>query len=99
MTRILHVLDHSLPLHSGYAFRTRAILKAQQAEGHEVQAMTGLRQGPAAAPVEELSGLIFHRTPGVARGRRGWREWREIVALTDAIARVCRDWRPEVIHA
>jgi PEP-CTERM/exosortase A-associated glycosyltransferase len=99
MTRILHVLDHSLPLHSGYAFRTRAILKAQQAEGHEVQAMTGLRQGPAAAPLEELSGLIFHRTPGVARGRRGWREWREIVALTDAIARVCRDWRPEVIHA
>ena len=31
MTRILHVLDHSLPLHSGYTFRTRAILKAQEA--------------------------------------------------------------------
>jgi hypothetical protein len=29
MTRVLHVLDHSLPLHSGYTFRTRAILKAQ----------------------------------------------------------------------
>ena len=33
MTRILHVLDHSLPLHSGYTFRTRAILKAQAAMG------------------------------------------------------------------
>ena len=29
MTRILHVLDHSLPMHSGYTFRTRAILRAQ----------------------------------------------------------------------
>jgi glycogen synthase len=29
--RILHVLDHSLPLHSGYTFRTRAIVTAQLA--------------------------------------------------------------------
>ena len=29
MTRVLHVLDHSLPLHSGYTFRTRAIMTAQ----------------------------------------------------------------------
>ena len=28
--RILHVLDHSLPLHSGYTFRTCAILAAQR---------------------------------------------------------------------
>ena len=35
MTKVLHVLDHSLPLHSGYTFRTRAILKAQQAMGLE----------------------------------------------------------------
>ena len=28
MTRILHVLDHSLPAHSGYTFRTRALMKA-----------------------------------------------------------------------
>ena len=50
MTRVLHVLDHSLPMHSGYTFRTRAILKAQQASGIEVRGITGLRhteQGPA----------------------------------------------------
>ena len=33
--RILHVLDHSVPLHSGYAFRTLAILTAQLALGWE----------------------------------------------------------------
>ena len=37
MTRILHVLDHSLPLHSGYSFRTRAILTAQHRAGLEVR--------------------------------------------------------------
>ena len=39
MTRVLHVLDHSLPVHSGYTFRTRAILKAQEAKGLEVRGM------------------------------------------------------------
>ena len=46
--RILHVLDHSLPLHSGYAFRTRAILKAQIARGWDVAAVTA--RGTAKAP-------------------------------------------------
>ncbi|MEM1197277.1 MAG: glycosyltransferase WbuB, partial [Pseudomonadota bacterium] len=43
MTRVLHVLDHSLPLHSGYTFRTRAILKAQEAAGLEVRGLTSQR--------------------------------------------------------
>jgi len=33
--RILHILDHSIPLHSGYTFRTRAILEQQHALGWE----------------------------------------------------------------
>ena len=59
MTRVLHLLDHSLPLHSGYSFRTRAILKAQQAAGLDVRGLTGLRHGSGQSitlsPVEELS--------------------------------------------
>ena len=60
MTRILHVLDHSLPLHSGYTFRTRAILKAQQAAGLEVRAITSQRHNLEAeweTAVEEVDGL------------------------------------------
>ena len=30
--RVLHVLDHSVPLHSDYAFRTLAILAEQKKE-------------------------------------------------------------------
>lgn len=99
MIRVLHVLDHSLPLHSGYTFRTRAILKAQQAAGLEVRAITGLRhaaQGPAA---EEIDGLAFHRTTGDATGPAGMREWREAGLLAGAIEELCREWRPDVLHA
>ena len=39
--RILHVLDHGLPLQSGYTFRTRAILKAQIARGWQVAPAPG----------------------------------------------------------
>jgi PEP-CTERM/exosortase A-associated glycosyltransferase len=99
MTRVLHVLDHSLPLHSGYTFRTRAILKAQQADGIEVRGITGLRhlaQGPA---VEEVDGLTFHRTYGEAKGPVGLREWREIGRLASAIDALCDEWRPDILHA
>ena len=32
--KILHILDHSLPLHSGYTFRSQNIFKAQQQMGY-----------------------------------------------------------------
>jgi len=99
MTRVLHVLDHSLPLHSGYTFRTRAILKAQQAAGLEVRGITGLRQLHAGPDPEWAEGLLFHRTPGTASGPAGLREWREIARLERAILALCDDWRPDIIHA
>jgi glycogen(starch) synthase len=97
--RVLHVLDHSLPMHSGYAFRTRAIMKAQLAAGLDVRGLTGLRHVADGPAVEIADGLTFHRTPGAASGPAGLREWREIAALADAAGGVVRDWRPDVLHA
>jgi PEP-CTERM/exosortase A-associated glycosyltransferase len=99
MTRILHVLDHSLPLHSGYTFRTRAIMRAQQAQGLEVRGITGLRHTADGPPVEQVDGLTFHRTQGRAQGPAGLKEWREIGALADAIVALAQDWRPDLLHA
>ena len=102
MTRVLHVLDHSLPLHSGYTFRTRAILKAQEAAGLEVRGITGQRHNVEAgegAPCEVADGLTFHRTPGLPQGPVGLRESREIAALDQAIRTLAADWRPDIIHA
>ena len=78
MTRVLHVLDHSLPLHSGYTFRTRAIMTAQAASGLEVRGITGQRHAADGPIAEVADNLLFHRTPGAAGGPVGMREWREI---------------------
>ncbi|MGE5102482.1 MAG: TIGR04063 family PEP-CTERM/XrtA system glycosyltransferase [Deltaproteobacteria bacterium] len=67
--RVLHVLDHSLPLHSGYAFRTAAILREQRALGWETHHLTTPRHGSSSQPSETAGGLTFHRTPPPA----GWR--------------------------
>ena len=99
MTRVLHVLDHSLPLHSGYTFRTRAILKAQEAGGLEVRGITGLRHLAEGPDTEEADGITFHRTRGTAGGPPAYREWREIQLLADAVVALAQDWRPDVLHA
>ncbi|MGI8942828.1 MAG: glycosyltransferase, partial [Qipengyuania sp.] len=100
MTRVLHVLDHSLPLHSGYTFRTRAIMKAQQAAGIDVRAVTGLRQGGAQpADCEEIDGLVFHRTAGKRATLPVIGEALEIAALARAIRAVIAAWEPDIVHA
>ncbi|AMO72817.1 TIGR04063 family PEP-CTERM/XrtA system glycosyltransferase [Sphingorhabdus sp. M41] len=103
MTRILHILDHSLPLHSGYCFRTRAIMKAQIANGLTVAGVTGVRQNQhdycADQPQEEFDGLQFFRTLGQVQGPSPIREWREVAVLAERIEQVIRDWQPDILHA
>lgn len=103
MTRILHILDHSLPLHSGYCFRTRAIMKAQIASGLTVAGVTGVRQNQygyaAEQPMEEFDNLQFFRTLAQVQGPSPIREWREVAVLADRIEQVIREWRPDVLHA
>lgn len=103
MTRILHILDHSLPLHSGYCFRTRAIMKSQMASGLHVAGVTGVRQDQhgyeAAAPLEQADGLDFFRTLADVNGPSPVKEWREISVFADRIAEVVQEWQPDVLHA
>ena len=64
--RILHVLDHSLPVHSGYSFRSQSILLAQRARGWDVAAVTSPKHeadfGPEAPPHEVIGGVAYYRT-------------------------------------
>ncbi len=99
MTRILHVLDHSLPAHSGYTFRTRALMKAQVAKGWEVAGVTGVRHPEPGPDGETVDGLTFYRTPPIAPARAPIREWREISALAKRVEALAREWKPEVLHA
>ncbi|MGL5837727.1 MAG: TIGR04063 family PEP-CTERM/XrtA system glycosyltransferase [Sphingorhabdus sp.] len=103
MARILHILDHSLPLHSGYTFRTRAIMKAQAGAGWDVRGLTGVRQYQHGqkpdAFEEEAEGLRFFRTPQKVSGPSGLREWREVRALEERILSVHREWPFDLVHA
>ncbi|WP_423601857.1 TIGR04063 family PEP-CTERM/XrtA system glycosyltransferase [Sphingomonas sp. MS122] len=97
--RILHVLDHSLPLHSGYTFRTRAILKAQMERGWTVAGVTGPRYHTGDAPFETLDGIDFHRTRQMRRLPPVVGEAAEIAAFARRIDAVVQRFRPDVLHA
>ena len=96
--RILHVLDHSLPLQSGYTFRTRAIVKAQLARGWEVACITGVRHSLSGSDPESVDGITFYRTPHPKAGPSPLREWREVRALSNRLDRLVADWSPDQLH-
>jgi PEP-CTERM/exosortase A-associated glycosyltransferase len=100
--RILHVLDHSLPLQSGYAFRTVAILREQRALGWETVQLTTPRQGPATEQTEDVDGWSFHRTTpcnGVRSRVPGMAYLNEMTATTSRLAGLVHKFRPDLIHA
>ncbi|WP_138379646.1 TIGR04063 family PEP-CTERM/XrtA system glycosyltransferase [Luteithermobacter gelatinilyticus] len=63
---ILHVFDHSIPLHSGYTFRSYQILKEQRRLGYETLQVTGLKQHSGGqqgeGSRERVEDLEFFRT-------------------------------------
>ena len=97
--RILHVLDHGLPLHSGYDFRTRAIVKAQLAMGLEVACLTGARHALDGPDPEVVDGITFYRTEKPEPAPAPLGEWREIRALSERLDRLVEEWQPDQLHA
>jgi PEP-CTERM/exosortase A-associated glycosyltransferase len=97
--RILHVLDHSLPLQSGYSFRTRAIVKAQIERGWDPLCVTGPRHSSAGASgPETIDEITFYRTPEAPSGPAPLREMREIGAFSRRIDSLIRELAPDQIH-
>ena len=100
--RILHVLDHSLPLHSGYTFRTVAILGQQRALGWETFHITGPKQGSGTAREEQIGEWLFHRTPSASGfpARLPLIQHRYLMkALKCRLAEMVDEVRPDIIHA
>ena len=98
--RILHILDHGLPIHSGYTFRTRAILKAQIARGWQVEGVTGPRHPEAFdRATAQVDGLTFHRTKAPPAWPTPLGEVREVAAFARRIEKAIDRFRPDVLHA
>ena len=93
--KVLHVLDHSVPLHSGYAFRTLAILREQQKLGWQTLQLTTPKQGESPAADETVDGFRFLRT-----GRTEMPGLLEQMRLTAArVRQAVEQFEPDLIHA
>jgi PEP-CTERM/exosortase A-associated glycosyltransferase len=99
---ILHVLDHSLPLQSGYTFRTRSILLQQQRMGWQIRQVTGLRHAADGVLEESSSGLHFYRTPTASSFSAKLPVIQQAVAISALEARIeelVAISKPDIIHA
>src|SRR5262252_5104336 len=63
--RILHVLDHSVPIHSGYSFRSIALFREQRRRGWYTAHLTTPKHTQEGAALEEVGNFAFHRTAGL----------------------------------
>ncbi|MEO5346755.1 MAG: glycosyltransferase, exosortase A system-associated [Magnetococcus sp. YQC-9] len=100
--RILHVLDHSAPLQSGYVSRTLAILHQQSRFGWETAQLTGPKHPTCAVTEEVAEGFTFQRTPTPT----GWLarapllgQLVMVAALMKRLLAAARAWQPDLLHA
>jgi glycogen synthase len=100
--RILHVLDHSLPLHSGYSFRTQGILAAQRARGWDTAQLTSAKQGNTSAADEHVDGWVYHRSPplgALAARLPVIDQWAVVRSLQRRLEQLVVEWQPDILHA
>ncbi|MPY69542.1 MAG: glycosyltransferase, exosortase A system-associated [Alphaproteobacteria bacterium] len=100
--RILHVLDHSIPLQSGYTFRTLSILRQQRALGWETVHLTTPKHTRPFKPWEEVDGWRFYRTrpaPGALDRLPVLRELELMRRVERRLKQVVAETRPDILHA
>src|SRR5210317_1122613 len=62
LINVLHILDHSLPKQSGYAYRSHAILSGLQSRGVKLNVITSPKQGLVDESSSEVDGISYQRT-------------------------------------
>ena len=99
--RVLHVLDHSIPLHSGYTFRTLAILREQRRIGWETFHLTSPKHTATQLLEETVDGLHFFRTPPLEAGAGlpGVDQVALMQRTERRLAEVAAAVKPQILHA
>jgi PEP-CTERM/exosortase A-associated glycosyltransferase len=100
--RILHILDHSLPLQSGYVFRTLGIINHQRALGWEPVLLTSGKHYAPGPARERIGAWEFLRTPmptGFAAKLPWLRELKIVNDLDRRLDDVIGEVRPGILHA
>jgi PEP-CTERM/exosortase A-associated glycosyltransferase len=100
--KILHILDHSIPLHSGYTFRTRAILEQQRLLGWQTAHVTSIKHIAEASQEETVDGLHFYRThmSGNMLSRVPvLNQYAVVSSLSKRLDQVIAREKPDILHA
>jgi len=100
--KILHILDHSIPLQSGYTFRTKAILQHQRKLGWETAHVTSIKHIADSKDEETVDGLHFYRTrpSGSPLSKVPvLDQWDVIATLTKRLDQVIQREKPDILHA
>src|SRR5215831_12434130 len=100
--RILHILDHSLPLQSGYVYRTLGIVNQQRALGWEPVLLTSGKHYARGPERERIGAWEFLRTPmptGLVAKLPWLRELKIVTDLDQRLDDVIKEVRPDILHA
>jgi len=100
--KILHILDHSIPVLDGYSLRTLSILRHQRELGWDTVHVTGPKHEIPGPPVERVDGWEFFRTDpcsGLLARLPLLRYLAVVNDLTRRVEAVARQTRPDVLHA
>ena len=100
--KILHIFDHSIPLHSGYTFRSRAILREQAKLGWQTCHLTSPKQGKVEKNKETIDNLVFYRSKPLTAFQQKLpvaNQWFVVSNLKKRLKQVIQEVKPDVIHA
>ncbi|ALZ74994.1 TIGR04063 family PEP-CTERM/XrtA system glycosyltransferase [Rheinheimera sp. F8] len=100
--KVLHIFDHSIPLHSGYTFRSRSILNQQRALGIQTCHVTSPKHGNAVAGTETADDLLFYRSAqpsGIMTKLPGFNQLALVGPMTERILEVVALEKPDILHA
>jgi glycogen(starch) synthase len=107
--RVLHILDHSVPVLDGYSHRSRSLISAQQKRGLQPSVLTGpLHNLDDPQPTEvNFDSVHYFRTPqdssfywqAVQRRRPILREWAVVRLLRKRILSILQSQPFDLLHA
>src|SRR3954452_20304727 len=101
--KVLHVLDHSLPLFSGYSFRSANIMRFQKVHGVDPIVLTSPKHGSTGNSSEEIEGVRYYRTGALPNDfRHNLPFVKELILMTRLkrrIEQVVHDENVDLIHS
>lgn len=100
--KVYHILDHFIPLYSGYTFRSKYIMQFQQKCGLEVQAIVSPKHSQNLAKKETIEGVPctrIHINSGLWGKIPYLKEYHFLQFFKNKIVEILKENPPDIIHS